>query len=173
MKYLYKYPHAPYPYQWLINENRNRHGQGFEFELLDTGIFDENRYFDVFVEYAKASPEDLCIRIEAVNRGPEAAPFHIIPQLWFPNIWAWSNTPGKPPVITDGPSAEGAISLLADDANADASTICPSTMNSANATSTHMLMDKPFLPTTRRTPSASTAFTAPTAISRTASTAPS
>ncbi len=119
MKYLYKYPQAPYPYEWVIDENRKRGGQGYEFELLDTGIFDENRYFDVFVEYAKASPEDLCIRIEAVNRGPDAAPLHIIPQLWFRNIWAWSDTPGKPPVITDGPAAGKAISLLADDANAE------------------------------------------------------
>ena len=119
MKYLYKYPQARYPYQWLVDENRNRGGQGFEFELLDTGVFDENRYFDVFVEYAKASPEDLCIRIEAINRGPDAAPLHIIPQLWFRNIWAWSDPPGTPPVITDGPAAEGAISLLADDANAE------------------------------------------------------
>jgi hypothetical protein len=119
MKYLYKYPQARYPYEWLVEENRRRGGQGFEFELLDTGIFDENRYFDVFVEYAKASPEDLCIRIEAINRGPEAAPLHIIPQLWFRNIWAWTDPPGKPPVITGGPAAEGAISLLADDANAE------------------------------------------------------
>jgi hypothetical protein len=119
MKYLCKYPQAQYPYEWLIEENRKRGGQGLEFELLDTGIFDENRYFDAFVEYAKASPEDLCIRIEAVNRGPDAAPLHIIPQLWFRNIWAYVDPPGIPPVIKDGPSAEGAISLLADDANAE------------------------------------------------------
>src|SRR6201990_3224427 len=118
MKYLYKYPQARYPYVWLIEENRKRGGRGFEFELIDTGIFDQDRYFDVFVEYAKASPEDLCIRIEAVNRGPEAAPLHIIPQLWFRNIWTWTDTAGKPPVITDGPASDGAISLLADDANA-------------------------------------------------------
>ena len=119
MKYLYKYPQAPYPYEWLVEENRRRAGQGFEFELMDTGVFGDNRYFDVFVEYAKASPEDVCIRMEAFNRGPEAAPLHIIPQLWFRNIWSWTQTPGKPPVITDGPSAKRVMSLLADDANAE------------------------------------------------------
>jgi hypothetical protein len=70
MKYLYKYPQTEYPYLWLIEENRARAGTGPEFELLDTGIFNEDRYFDVFVEYAKAGPEDICIRIEACNRGP-------------------------------------------------------------------------------------------------------
>src|SRR5208283_3917782 len=119
MKYLYKYPQARYPYEWLVEENRKRSGQGFEFELLDTGIFDENRYFDVFVEYGKASPEDLCIRIEAVNRGPEAAPLHILPHLWFRNIWAWTDPRGTPPVIIEGVAAKGIICLVADDANAE------------------------------------------------------
>jgi hypothetical protein len=118
MKYLYKYPQAQYPYEWLVQENRGRAGQGFEFELMDTSVFDCDRYFDVFVEYAKVSPEDVCIRIEAFNRGPEPAPLHIIPQLWFRNIWSWTQTNGRPPVIKDGPSTNGAVSLLADDANA-------------------------------------------------------
>ncbi len=115
MKYLYKYPQTRYPYEWLLDENRKRGGKGYEFELLDTGIFDEDRYFDVFVEYAKASAEDLCVRIEAFNRGPDAAPLYIIPQLWFRNTWAWTDSRGTTPVIAEGPSAEGAISLLADD----------------------------------------------------------
>src|SRR6201997_4529537 len=119
MKYLYKCPQAAYPYEWLLEENRRRGGRGFEFELLDTGIFDEDRYFDVFVEYGKASPEDLCIRIEVVNRGPDSAPLHILPQLWFRNIWAWTDPRGRTPVIADGPVADGAISLLADDATAE------------------------------------------------------
>ena len=72
MKYLYKYPQERYPYEWLVEENKRRCGRGFEFELLDTGIFDEDRYFDIQIEYAKASPEDICIRIEAINRGPES-----------------------------------------------------------------------------------------------------
>src|SRR5436305_7220932 len=74
MKYLYKYPQREYPYAWLVEENVRRAGKGFEFELLDTAICDDDRYFDIVVEYAKASPEDYCIRIEAFNRGPEAAP---------------------------------------------------------------------------------------------------
>jgi hypothetical protein len=102
-----------------LEENRKRGGRGFEFELLDTGIFDEDRYFDVFVEYGKASAEDLCIRIEAVNRGPDSAPLQILPQLWFRNIWAWTDPRGKTPVIADGPVADAAISLLADDATAE------------------------------------------------------
>jgi hypothetical protein len=119
MKYLYKYPQAAYPYERLLAENRNRGGRGFEFELLDTGIFDEDRYFDVFVEYGKASAEDLCIRIEAVNRGPAAAPLHIIPHLWFRNIWGWTDLRGKPPVLTEGEHEEQTLTLVADDTNAD------------------------------------------------------
>jgi hypothetical protein len=119
LKYLYKYPQARYPYEWLLEENRKRGGQGFEFELLDTGIFDDNRYFDVFVEYGKASSEDLCIRIEAMNRGPEPAPLHIIPHLWFRNTWGWTDPPGPAPAIHTGPATEGTVCLIADDAGAE------------------------------------------------------
>jgi hypothetical protein len=119
MKYLYKYPQSQYPYEQLLEENRNRCGRGFEYELLDTGIFDEDRYFDVFVEYAKASAEDICIRIEAVNRGPDSASLHLIPHLWFRNIWGWSDQRGAPPVIYEGPQGDGSISLIADDTHAD------------------------------------------------------
>lgn len=119
MKYLYKYPQARYPYEWLLEENRKRGGNGCEFELLDTGIFDENRYFDVFVEYGKASAEDLCVRIEAFNRGPDAAPLHILPHLWFRNIWGWTNPRGTTPSIAEGPRTEGAVSLLADDSTGE------------------------------------------------------
>src|SRR5205814_5024484 len=87
MKMLYKYPQGEFPYARLTEENRRRAGNGSEFELLDTGIFDDDRYFDVFVEYAKAEAEDICIRIEACNRGPEAAELHLIPTLWFRNTW--------------------------------------------------------------------------------------
>ena len=118
MKYLYKYPQARYPYELLLEENRKRGGKGFEYELLDTGIFDDDRYFDVFVEYAKASPEDLCIRIKAVNRGPDPAPLHLIPHLWFRNIWGWKDTRGATPLIAEGPHKTGVISLVADDTNA-------------------------------------------------------
>src|ERR671922_1110493 len=89
MKYLYKYPQAAYPYLNLVETSRRRSRQDFEYELLDTGIFDSQRYFDVFVEYAKASPEDICIRIEVCNRGPEPAPLHLLPTLWFRNTWSW------------------------------------------------------------------------------------
>ncbi|MDO9103625.1 MAG: glucosidase [Methylovulum sp.] len=99
MRYLYKYPQREYPYQELLQENRRRAGGGAEFELLDTGIFDDNRYFDVEVVYAKASPEDICIRIKASNRGPETAPLHILPHLWFRNTWAWSEPCGIETVI--------------------------------------------------------------------------
>jgi hypothetical protein len=88
MRCLYKYPQRAYPYQQLIDENRERGRQGLEYELLDTGIFDSDRYFDVFVEYAKASPEDLLIEITIHNRGPEAAPIHVLPTLWFRNTWS-------------------------------------------------------------------------------------
>jgi len=115
MKYLYKYPQAQYPYERLLDENRKRAGQGFEFELVDTGTFNENRYFDVFVEYAKASGEDLCIRIEAVNRGPEPAPLHILPHLWFRNTWAWTDPLGAEPEISMGPATKEAVVLVADD----------------------------------------------------------
>jgi hypothetical protein len=119
MKYLYKYPQARFPYDRLVQENRNRGGRGLEFELLDTGVFDEDRYFDVFVEYAKASAEDICIRIHAVNRGPDAAPLHLIPHLWFRNTWGWTDPRGKPPSIRKGLRQRGCISLVADDAKAD------------------------------------------------------
>ena len=87
MKALYKYPQQPFPYAWLVEENRRRGREQTEFELEDTGIFDEQRYFDIFVEYAKAGPEDLAIRISAVNRGPERAALALLPTLWFRNTW--------------------------------------------------------------------------------------
>src|SRR5216110_1058237 len=88
MKYLYKYPVEAYPYARLIGENRRRGRDEPEYELLDTGVFDTDRYFDVFVEYAKASPDDVLVRITVCNRGPEAATLHLLPTLWFRNVWA-------------------------------------------------------------------------------------
>ncbi len=96
MKCLYKYPQAAFPYADLVAENRRRDKRTPEHELLDTGVFDGDRYFDVFVEYAKASPEDLLIRITVVNRGPEAAPLHLLPTLWFRNTWSWGRDPRRP-----------------------------------------------------------------------------
>ena len=89
MKFLYKYPQRAYPYASLVEENRRRGKQDPEYELLDTGVFDDDRYFDVFVEYAKAAPDDILIRITAANRGPDAAPLHLLPTLWFKNVWSW------------------------------------------------------------------------------------
>jgi hypothetical protein len=92
MKCLYKYPQAEFPYRQLVEENRRRSKRDPEFELLDTAVFDDNRYFDVFVEYAKASPEDILIRITAHNRGPEQAPLDLLPTIWFRNTWAWGSS---------------------------------------------------------------------------------
>ena len=86
---LYKYPQAEFPYAQLVDENRRRSRCEPEFELVDTGVFDDDRYFDVLAEYAKASPDDLLIRITVANRGPEPAPLHVLPTLWFRNTWAW------------------------------------------------------------------------------------
>ena len=89
MKYLYKYPQAAFPYADLVETSRRRGRNEFEYELLDTGVFDEDRYFDVFVEYAKESPEDILIQITVHNRGPEPAELHVLPTLWFRNQWSW------------------------------------------------------------------------------------
>src|ERR1700681_1844101 len=114
-KMLYKYPQREFPYGWLLEENRTRGGRGPEFELIDTGIFDDDRYFDVFVEYAKASEEDICIRIEAFNRGPEDADLHLLPHLWFRNSWAWSDPAGPEPSIVLGSRDGSFLDLEADD----------------------------------------------------------
>jgi len=115
MRYLYRYPHAEFPYQRLIEENQRRSGRGFEFELVDTGIFDGDRYFDVTVEYAKAGPDDIVMRISAHNHGPEAAPLHLIPQLWFRNTWGWTDPPNRPPVIRRSAGSAATTCLVASD----------------------------------------------------------
>src|SRR5437879_4631711 len=96
MRMLYKYPQAEFPYEYLVEENQQRGRQAPEFELLDTGVFHENRYFDVLVEYAKADVEDILIRITVSNRGPEAATVHMLPQLWFRNTWSWGRDLRRP-----------------------------------------------------------------------------
>src|SRR5215471_11602314 len=96
MKYLYKYPQREFPYLDLVETNRRRSREEFEYELLDTGVFNEDRYFDVFVEYAKADPQDVLIRIIACNRGPESAVLHLLPTLWFRNTWSWESNADKP-----------------------------------------------------------------------------
>src|SRR5581483_11951690 len=101
MRMLYKYPQAAFPYARLVDENRRRSKDQGEFELLDTGIFDEDRYFDVFVEYAKAQPDDILIRIQVANRGPEAASVSVLPTLWFRNTWSWGRDDRKPILRAD------------------------------------------------------------------------
>jgi hypothetical protein len=89
MKYLYKYPQSAFPYADLVDRNRSRSKCEFEYELVDTGVFDDDRYFDVFVEYAKESPQDILIQFTIHNRGPNAAVLHVLPTLWFRNLWSW------------------------------------------------------------------------------------
>ncbi|HSW87267.1 MAG TPA: glucosidase [Rhabdochlamydiaceae bacterium] len=115
MKYLYKYPHDAFPYQQLRDENRKRSAQDLEYELVDTGVFSENRYFDIFIEYAKAGPEDLFIKIEAWNRSKVEAPLHILPHLWFRNQWAWGDIRLPEPKITKGSEGPHHVSMIADD----------------------------------------------------------
>jgi hypothetical protein len=110
---LYKYPQAAFPYRELVDENRRRGGQGPEYELIDTGVFEDDRYFDIFVEYAKADADDIAIRITAHNRGPAAAPLHVLPTLWFRNTWAWGKTATPEPSITA--TRNSTICLVADD----------------------------------------------------------
>ncbi len=102
MKYLYKYPQAEFPYGDLVNTNRGRSREELEYELIDTGVFDQDRYFDVFVEYAKGGPDDILIKITAHNRGPEAARLHLLPTLWFRNTWSWQDGTPKPSVREAG-----------------------------------------------------------------------
>jgi len=96
MKFLYKYPQLEFPYENLLSENRRRSRGELEYELLDTGIFDENKYFDVVVEYAKKNPEDIHIRITITNQGPQDAELYLLPTLWFRNTWSWGETDEKP-----------------------------------------------------------------------------
>jgi hypothetical protein len=109
MKYLYKYPQRAYPYEDIVVTNRNRGRQQGEYELLDTGIFDDNRYFDVLVEYAKADPQDILIRISISNRGPEAAEVDLLPTLWFRNTWTWPDGTGRPALKRDDSTRQPAI----------------------------------------------------------------
>jgi hypothetical protein len=104
MKYLYKYPQGAFPYQQLVEENRNRgRGRG-EFELIDTGVFEHSRYFDVFTEYAKASTDDILIRITVANRGPEAADITVLPTVWFRNTWSWGHDNARPILYAVSPN---------------------------------------------------------------------
>ncbi|MDA8239359.1 MAG: glucosidase [Nitrospiraceae bacterium] len=117
MKFLYKYPQAAYPYADLVETNRRRSRNEMEYELLDTGVFNEDRYFDIFVEYAKGGPEDILVKITAVNQGPEEAELHVLPTLWFRNDWApWiteANRAAEKPNLRQIKTAAGTSTLAA------------------------------------------------------------
>lgn len=152
MKYLYKYPQGEFPYADLVDTNRARGRGEFEYELLDTGIFDEDRYFDVFVEYAKHGPEDVLVEITAHNRGPDEATLHLLPTLWFRHTWSWAGpAPYRACTRPRTPSA-------------------PITRNSARAGCTSTPTPPSCSPRTRRTTSASSAARTTRRTSRTAST---
>ncbi|MEO8752281.1 MAG: glucosidase [Casimicrobiaceae bacterium] len=112
MKYLYKYPQVAYPYDDLVTTNRGRGRDAPEYELLDTGVFADDRYFDVFVEYAKAAPDDLLVRISVANRGPDAAALHVLPTLWFRNTWS-AGKGGAKPALLEAPGAKGQRAIAA------------------------------------------------------------
>ena len=122
MQYLYKYPQRAFPYWDLVETNRRRSREEFEYELLDTGVFHDDRYFDVVLEYAKAAPEDLLIRVTVHNRGPEAARLHVLPTVWFRNTWSWGRQGEKPTMresagaIQATHPALGAVTLACDGA---------------------------------------------------------
>ena len=109
MKYLHKYPQAAFPYDALVDENRRRDRRAPEFELIDTGVFDTDRYFDVVVEYAKAAPDDVLVRITATNRGPEAAELHLLPTLWYRNTWSWDVPEPERPSLRVGEGGGHAV----------------------------------------------------------------
>ena len=106
MKYLYKYPQEAYPYSTLVEENRRRGKHELEYELIDTGVFDNTRYFDVIIEYSKSSPDDILIKITAVNRGDENAALHLLPTLWFRNTWSWNGDGGGKPYLSKAGSGK-------------------------------------------------------------------
>ena len=112
LKGLYKYPQQQFPYAQLVDENRRRGKEDPEFELVDSGVFESNRYFDVVTEYAKHSPSDILIRITVHNRGPETADLHVLPQLWFRNTWSWGYPIRKPELTLDGDVAVAQSELL-------------------------------------------------------------
>jgi len=114
MKYLYKYPQRAYPYDHLVSTNKQRNRNEMEYELLDTGVFDDDRYFDVFVEYAKGSPEDVLVRITVCNRGPEPAELHVLPTLWFRNDWSeWISRRAEKPSLKQVEEPAGTSAIAA------------------------------------------------------------
>src|SRR5262245_2048076 len=113
LKYLYKYPQRAYPYDQIVKTNRARQRTEPEYELIDTGVFDDQHYFDVFVEYAKASPEDILVEITVCNRGPEASRLHVLPTLWFRNTWSSDESGERPTIRLASTSERGALLIAA------------------------------------------------------------
>ena len=152
MKYLYRYPQSEYPYNDLIGTNGSRTKSDFEYELIDTGIFDQDKYFDVFVEYAKAAPEDILIAITAHNRGPDPAELTVLPTLWCRNTWSWNGDEARPSMTQAAPGViaathplMGARALICEDA--------PPLLFTENETNTERLFGQP-----NRTPYVKDAF---------------
>jgi mannosylglycerate hydrolase MGH1-like protein/glycosyl hydrolase family 63 len=140
MKFLYKYPQAPFPYADLVEENRRRGKHAPEYELVDTGVFADNRYFDVAVEYAKADPEDILIRISVTNRGPEPASLDLLPTIWFRNTWSWFPDAIRPSLARA--DAPGAVIALAEPKYGQRWLYCdgaPSLLFTENETNTERL----------------------------------
>jgi hypothetical protein len=156
MKYLYKYPHAAYPYDLIVATNSGRGYAAPEFELLDTGVFEGNRYFDVFVEYAKATPDDLLIEVGVCNRGPEAAGLHLLPTIWFRNTWSWVDGAARP-ALRRAPDGPGCRVIAAEHAELGAWTLhaegAPALLFTENETNTERLFG-----TANRTPYVKDAF---------------
>jgi len=146
MKGLYKYPQAEFPYAHLVDENRRRSRRDPEFELLDSGVFEGGRYFDVTVEYAKAAPEDILIRISVANRGPEAAPVHVLPTLWFRNTWSWEQGGKRPRLWRGAPGSPAVIEARHHDMDGAYRLTCegePSLLFTDNDTNTTLLYGAP------------------------------
>ncbi|BDI29170.1 glucosidase [Capsulimonas corticalis] len=143
MKFLYKYPQAAYPYADLTNVNIRRGKHESEYELLDTGIFDEDRYFDIVVEYAKASVEDILVKITAYNRGPEAAPIDLLPTVWFRNTWSWGDDADRPTLRLEEDGAAGRkVILLHEESYGERRLYCagdPDLLFTDNETNRHRL----------------------------------
>src|SRR3954465_15270097 len=145
MKYLYKYPQSAYPYEQIVNTSRHRNRNEPEYELIDTGVFDQSRYFDVFVEYAKATPEDVLIRITVHNRGPEAAELHVLPTLWFRDQWSWQHKV-KPSLSQFGGDPKMAVVQVTDEDLGDRYLSCDRAVPllfTENATNTQRIFGVP------------------------------
>lgn len=146
MKFLYKYPQQAYPYNQLLEENRHRGKQEFEYELVDTGIFNENRYFDVYVEYAKNTSEDILIRIQVINRSPEAAEIDILPTMWFRDTWSWGLDIRRPHAKEAGVVADTKVVHLNQDYYGDRWLYCegnPDLLFTHNETNKQRLWNTP------------------------------